>query len=139
MHVQIVTPQGAKVEADVSQLTAPGEAGDLGLLPGHRPLLTSLGVGTLSYTRVGGSTQYLAVNGGYLEIDRDDIIVITETAEAPDEIDVARAKRALDRARAELREVDLGRPEELARIQAAVRRAESRLIVATLLKPSIPT
>ncbi len=138
MHVRIVTPYGAKLEADISQLTAPGEAGDLGLLPGHRPLLTSLGIGLLSYTPIGGRTDHLSVNGGYLEIAEDDIIVITETAETPEEIDIARAKRALARAQSELGEVDAERGEEVRRINNSIKRAHNRLAVAKLALTQIP-
>ena len=139
MHVRIVTPKGSKLEAEISQLTAPGEAGDLGLLPGHRPLLTSLGTGILSYTPKGGRTDHMAVNGGFLEIDNDDIIVITETAETPEEIDVDRAKRALARNQKELASADLDRTEELARLNAAVKRAETRIAVAKLTLVQIPS
>lgn len=138
MHVRIVTPYGAKLEADVSQLTAPGEAGDLGLLPGHRPLLTSLGIGLLSYTPIGGRTDHLSVNGGYLEVAEDDIIVITETAETPEEIDISRANRALERARAELKEVDADRGEEVQRVMNSMKRAQNRLAVAKLALTQIP-
>jgi F-type H+-transporting ATPase subunit epsilon len=93
MHLQVVTPQGAKLETNVSAVTAPGTMGDMGILPGHQPLLTSLGIGALSYT-ADGQTGWLAVNGGFLEVADDALIVITETAEAPSEIDVDRAKRA---------------------------------------------
>ena len=84
MQLQIVTPQGSKVEAEISEITAPGVGGDLGVLPGHRPLLTALGIGVLTF-KSGGAEANLAVNGGYLEVADDHVVVITETAETPDD------------------------------------------------------
>ena len=93
MQLSVVTPVGSKVDTTVTQVTVPGELGDMGILPGHRALLSSLGVGTLSYT-VAGRVAYLAISGGYVEVDDAGVIVVTETAEAPEDIDVDRAKAA---------------------------------------------
>ena len=90
MQLRVVTPVGSKVDLAVTQVTVPGELGDMGILPGHRPLLSALGVGVLSYA-ADGATAYLAVNGGYVEVDDDGVIVVTETAESPDEIDIDRS------------------------------------------------
>lgn len=138
MHLQVVTPRGAKVDARATQVTAPGELGDLGILPGHRPLLSVVGIGLLSYDRASGGRGWLAVNGGYLEVAGPDVIVITETAETPEEIDVERANEALQRATEALRVVDTSRTGEVARLSAAKRRAENRLAAARLVKPEIP-
>ena len=81
MQLSVVTPMGSKVDTIVTQVTVPGEIGDMGILPGHRALLSSLGIGVLSYTSE-GQVSYLAVNGGYVEVDDKGVIVVTETAEA---------------------------------------------------------
>ncbi|MGM0576580.1 MAG: ATP synthase F1 subunit epsilon [Myxococcota bacterium] len=135
MELQVVTPEGPKVDVEVTSVTAPGELGALGILPGHRALLSSLGIGALSYERGGAGTAWLAVNGGYIEVANDRVIVITETAEAPDEIDVDRAKDALSRADKELGEIPAERLEEVARLTTAKRRAENRLEVARKVSP----
>jgi F-type H+-transporting ATPase subunit epsilon len=138
MHLRVVTPRGSKVDAQVAEVTIPGEMGDLGVLPGHRALLTSVGIGGLSWKPVQGEIGWLAINGGYAEVVGDEVVVITETAERPTEIDVQRAEAALARVGAELRAVDASRGEEVARLQLALRRAENRLAVAKRAKPVIP-
>lgn len=138
MHLRVVTPRGAKVDAQVAEVTIPGEMGDLGVLPGHRALLTSVGIGGLSWKPVQGEVGWLAINGGYAEVAGDEVVIITETAERPAEIDVPRAEAALSRVGAELRSVDATRGEEVARLQQSLRRAENRLTVAKRTKPVIP-
>lgn len=137
MHLRVVTPEGAKLETDVSAITAPGTVGDMGILPGHQPLLTSLGIGALSYT-ADGQTGWLAVNGGFLEVADDDLIVITETAEAPSEIDVERAKLALAAAKEALAGIDVTREEAVATAEATQKRAENRLAVAQRIGREVP-
>jgi F-type H+-transporting ATPase subunit epsilon len=131
MRLEIVTPEGAKVQAEVGSVTAPGTVGELGILPGHRPLITSLDIGTLTYV-AHGVPAYLAVNGGYLEVADDHIIVITETAERPDQIDLERARAALARAAERLAKVDPSQAEAYRFADQAKRRAESRIRVAKL-------
>jgi F-type H+-transporting ATPase subunit epsilon len=128
---------GSKVDVTVGQVTVPGELGDMGILPGHRALLSGLGTGVLSYTSE-GTTSHLAVNGGYVEVDDDGVIVVTETAEAPDEIDIDRAKAALARSQKEAAGLDAEADAELARVAQSIRRAENRTEVAKLRKPSVP-
>ncbi len=94
MRLRVVTPEGEKVEAHVTMVTAPGSLGELGILPGHRPLLTSLDIGKFSFVE-DGKSRFLSTNTGYMEVHEDQLTVVTETAETPDEIDVPRAKRSL--------------------------------------------
>lgn len=105
MHLVVVTPRGSKVDVDVSMVTVPGQAGELGVLPGHRPLITSLAIGMLSYNE-GGKVKHLATNEGFMEVHDDSVVVVTESAEEPDEIDAERAKRSLDAAEAALKTID---------------------------------
>ena len=137
MQLRVVTPLGSKVDTNASQVTVPGELGDMGILPGHRALLSGLGIGVLSYT-ADGATAYLAVNGGYVEVDDDGVIVVTETAESPDEIDVERARAALARTQKEAAELEGDATAEMDRVAAAIRRAENRIDVAKMAKPSAP-
>ena len=138
-HLEVVTPGGSKASADIAQVTAPGTLGDLGILPGHRPLTTSLGIGVLSFTTDGGSTEYLAVNGGFLQVAADSVIVVTETAETPDELDADRAQAALKRALERLREIDKDDASEQLRFALEARaRAENRIRVSKLAKKVLP-
>ncbi len=138
MRFEVVTPKGSKVSARVSSVEAPGSLGKLGILPGHRPLITSLGIGLLSYS-IEGETDWLVVNGGYLEVADDELVVITETAETPDEIDVARAEAALARAEGRIRGLAGKKGEALAFARQAKSRAESRIEAARLKKQIIPS
>lgn len=105
MHLVVVTPRGSKVDTQTTMVTVPGSVGELGILPGHRPLITSLAIGILSWVE-GGKTHYLATNEGFLEVHDDHIAVVTETAETPDEIDGDRARASLEAADGLLKTVD---------------------------------
>ena len=136
MQLSVVTPMGSKVDTTITQVTVPGELGDMGILPGHRALLSSLGVGTLSYTSE-GRVAYLAVSGGYVEVDDGGVIVVTETAEVPEDIDVERAKASLARSQEESAGLAADAVSEQARIAASIRRANNRIEVAKHNKTSI--
>ncbi|MGA8023381.1 MAG: F0F1 ATP synthase subunit epsilon, partial [Candidatus Acidiferrales bacterium] len=101
IELQVVTPEKHILSEDVYSLEMPGKDGYLGILPGHAPLLTELGVGILTYHR-GGETRLLTVMYGYAEVLPDRVIVLAEIAERAEEIDVARARAALERAKADL-------------------------------------
>jgi len=95
----IVTPQRQLLREKVASVQLPGASGELGILPGHAPLITELGNGELSY-RASASSEpvVLAILSGFAEVLPDRVTVLAETAERPEEIDVQRAKEALARA-----------------------------------------
>jgi F-type H+-transporting ATPase subunit epsilon len=126
LELQIVTPERLVLAEPVDEVLLPGSEGYLGVLPGHAPLLTALGVGEIEY-RAGGRKRFLAVSGGYAEVLRDRVIVLAETAERPDEIDVERAREQRARAEAILR----GNPAdvEFEQAQQSFRKALIRLQV----------
>lgn len=100
LRFELATPTRLVVSEEVDEMVAPGVRGYFGVLPGHVPFLTSLESGEVSY-RVGRVEQFLAVTGGFAEVQGDRVIVLAEHAERPEEIDRERAERA--RARAERR------------------------------------
>ena len=102
----IVTPQRQLLREKVASVQLPGASGELGILPGHAPLITELGNGELGYKVSGGEPVVLAVLSGFAEVLPDRVTVLAETAERPEEIDVARAKEALARAEARLKSTD---------------------------------
>lgn len=103
----IVTPQRQLLREKVASVQLPGASGELGILPGHAPLITELGNGELSYRNSSGSEPVvLAVLSGFAEVLPDRVTVLAETAERPEEIDVERAKRALERAEKRLKSTD---------------------------------
>jgi len=91
IRLEIVTPERMLLSQDVDEVTIPGSEGYLGVLPGHLPLLTSIGVGILSY-RQGSEKHNFAVSGGFAEVLGDRVIILAETVERPQEIDIARAQ-----------------------------------------------
>ena len=97
LKLEMVTPYKKVISEEVDEITAPGFIGELGLLPGHTPLLTTLKVGELTYKK-GNEEFHVAVNWGYLEVDEETVTVLVDTAEKSDEIDLERAKAALGRA-----------------------------------------
>jgi F-type H+-transporting ATPase subunit epsilon len=116
------------VSDSVDEVVVPGLEGYFGVLPGHAPFLSTLGIGELTY-RKGREELHLAVAGGFCEVRNDKVIVLADTAERPEDIDRERAERARQRAEQRL----AGRtPEEIdyTRAAAALARALTRLQVA---------
>lgn len=128
LNLEMVTPYKRVLSEEVDEITAPGSVGELGVLPGHTPLLTTLNIGELTY-RKGGEAFHVAVNWGYLEVEEDKVTVLVETAEPADEIDLARAQAALGRAEEALKSLS---PEdkEFKVMEAALERALIRVQVA---------
>jgi len=128
LRLEMVTPYKRVLSAEVDEVTAPGSVGEIGILPGHTSLLTTLNIGALNY-RQDGKTFYVAVNWGYIEVEDDTVTVLVETAEPSDQIDLERAKEALGRAETALKTLS---PEEKQYkvMEAALERAMIRIQVA---------
>ena len=129
ISLKVVTPVRLVLEEQVDELTAPGPLGQLGILPDHAALMTTLEIGQLSY-RKSGATAVVTVTGGYAEVLDNVVTVLANAAEFPHEIDTARAEEA--RARAE-RILDAGDgvdEDGLAAARAALQRAVVRLETA---------
>ncbi len=103
LRLQIVTAERVTYDDEVDVVVAPGALGELGILPRHAPLLTKLAVGALR-ARKGQDEVVLALSGGFMEVRDDKVIVLAEAAERAEEIDVARAEAARERALARLKE-----------------------------------
>ncbi len=129
MDLEIVTPEGLKLRESVKELTAPGALGELGVLPGHVAVLTTLEPGALSFQSAKGGGRALAVADGYLQVLSDRLIVITEAAEFKEDIDVARAKKSLDEANKQLESASIG-DSQFKLHERRRKRAEARLAVA---------
>ena len=128
LQLSIVTPAREVVREKARSVTVPGKGGYLGILPGHAPLLSELHAGELGYERE-GSTEYLAVSRGFVEVLPERVIVLAEAAERAGEIDAERAERAKQRAEERLRKItEPGIARERAR--SAFDRAVTRLAVA---------
>jgi len=129
IHLEVVTPERYLVREQVNEVQMPGLQGYLGILPGHAPLITELGMGELSYKK-GAQAAHLSVIGGYAEVLADRVIVLADVAELAEEIDVERAQSARERA-----EKRLARPDDpevdWARASLALQRSLLRLQVSS--------
>lgn len=134
LALEVVTPERLLVRENVSAVQAPAANGYLGILPGHAPLLAELGTGFLNY-EAGGKRWYLAVHGGYLEILADHVRVLANAAERAEEIDVQRAKAAMQRAQEQMLNASLGVDPAFA--LGAIQRAQARLDAAAQ-KQNVP-
>lgn len=116
------------MEADVVSLTAPGSEGYLGVLAHHAPLITALQPGHLEIRDADQNEAVFAVSGGFLEVSENRATVLADAVETPAEIDVDRARQALERAKTRLR--DTSGLTDVARAEAALKRALNRLRIA---------
>lgn len=98
IQLVVVTPVNQLLSEAVTEVQLPGADGYLGVLPGHAPLITELGIGELTYKTANGQTGLLAIIRGFAEVLPQRISVLAETAERPEDIDVNRAQQALKRA-----------------------------------------
>ncbi|HVT28002.1 MAG TPA: F0F1 ATP synthase subunit epsilon [Lacipirellulaceae bacterium] len=101
IELQVVTPQRHVLQETVQSVELPGKDGYLGVLPGHAPLLTELGIGILTYQK-NGQPRYLTIAHGYAEVLPDRVIVLAEISEKAEEVDVARTRESAEAARARL-------------------------------------
>ena len=128
IRFEIVTAERVVYSEDVNSVLAPGTEGELGILPNHSPLLTTLKPGELRVEKDGNQT-YLAVSGGFMEVLGNKVTVLADTAERLDEIDSERAEQALPRAEDFLNNNESSAI-DLQRALLSMRRSQARLKVA---------
>ena len=126
---EIVTPERLVVSEGALEITAPGEEGEFGVLPGHTPFMTTLKPGEVRY-RNEGDAKYLFVNKGFAEVTANSVCILVESAEKAEEIDKKRAEAAKARAEERIKKRDKEAIDS-ARAQAALARALTRLQVAS--------
>ena len=129
LTLEIATPMRLVVSETADEVVAPGIEGYFGVLPGHAPFLTTLGIGEVT-RRIGHDEHYLALAGGFAEIRNDKVIILADTAERPEEIDRARAERARERAERRLTGHASEEAIDYTRAAAALARALTRLQTA---------
>jgi F-type H+-transporting ATPase subunit epsilon len=127
IKLDIVTVERIVFSDDVDIVVAPGQDGEMGILPHHAPLMTTLKPGEL-IARKSGEEYSLAISGGFLEVRPDRVIVLADSAERAEEIDIARAEEAKRKAQEELAHPTSQL--ETASAEAALRRALARIEVA---------
>jgi len=130
LFASIVTPNGKVYEGDVNMVSVRATSGDMGILPNHMPLVAPLKISAVKLKHL-DSDEYVAVNGGFIEVRRESVTILTETAELKEDIDVERAQRAKEEAESKLAGLSEDSPEYKA-VLNDLRRAENRLHVASL-------
>lgn len=130
IELEVVTPERHVLDEMVESIEMPGKDGYLGILPGHAPLLTELGIGILTYHK-GAEIRRLTVVNGYAEVLPDRVIVLAEVSERAEEIDAQRARTAADRAQAELAKAAASPEADWQAAAAALERALVRVDVAS--------
>jgi len=126
----IVTQERTVFSGEVRSVSLPGTEGRMGVLPNHSPLLTTLAFGEVIVRPSNtDEEQYFAIGGGYAEVQPDHVIVLADSAEQADEIDLERAEQARTRAEKAMAEGIKEDPDQYAQIQASLMRAQIRLDV----------
>ncbi len=127
-QAQVLTPNGPVFRGSVTGIRVPGTEGSFEILTNHAALMSALEAGEVRVTDTDGTLRFFAVSGGFVEVRSNEVVVLAETAEAPDQIDVARAEAARSRAKERLLNRTSGLDQ--ARAEAALSRAMNRLKVA---------
>ena len=128
LQLDVITPERRLLSEQVDAVTVPGAGGELGILPGHTPLISALQTGLLSYTQ-GVVTRRIMVSGGFVEVNADRVSVLAVLAEFPEEVNTQTAR--LEREEAERRlGTFTGPPEELEAVRTELARATARLQLA---------
>lgn len=102
VHCEIVTPEKVVYRGDVEMVIAPGTDGELGILPLHSPLITTLKVGELRLKHDSDKWDYVAIDGGYMEVNEDRITVLADAAELSSKMDIERLRRQKEEIEARL-------------------------------------
>ncbi|WP_173918584.1 F0F1 ATP synthase subunit epsilon [Halobacillus sp. Marseille-Q1614] len=126
LTVSVVTPDGPVLEDAFEMVSCKAESGELGVLPGHIPMVAPLTISAVRLKRE-GSSERIAVSGGFLEVRPDKVTILAQSAEKPSEIDIDRARKAKERAEARLaqKQSDI----DFRRAELALKRAINRLDV----------
>jgi F-type H+-transporting ATPase subunit epsilon len=129
LQLEVVTPERRVLSEQVNSVTVPGRSGEMGILPGHAPLISELQTGVLSYNE-DGSVFQLHVSGGFVEVADDRVSVLAEIAERPEEIDATRAREARERTEKQLSSWS-GTEEDFEKARAKLERSVVRLQLAS--------
>lgn len=129
LQLEVVTPERRVLSEQVNSVTVPGRGGEMGILPGHAPLISELRTGVLSYNE-DGTTFQLHVSGGFVEVNDDRVSVLAEIAERPEEIDAARARLSREHTEKQLSSWG-GTEEDFEKARAKLERSMVRLQLAS--------
>jgi F-type H+-transporting ATPase subunit epsilon len=128
-RLELVTPKKVVFSGEAVSFSAPGAVGGFQVLKSHAPLLSSIAVGEVKIVDAAGNEFHYATSGGFVEVHEDRVVMLAETAERVDEIDVRRAEAARDRAQTRL--IEKREETDIERARLALHRAVNRLKVAS--------
>jgi F-type H+-transporting ATPase subunit epsilon len=132
INIDIVTPEKKIFEGKIRGMVAPGIDGEFGVLADHAPFATILAPGVVALNHEDGKTEMMAVSGGYVEVTREKVVLLVETAERPEEVDVETIKRRKEEKEKLLKAKDRKDPDYDA-IQVSLMKELSRLKAVELL------
>jgi len=129
IFLEVVTPERVMVSQEVDSVVAPGSEGEFGVLPGHIHFLSSIIPGELRY-KTGANTERIAVTSGFAEVSDDKVSVLVDAAERATDIDIERARQAMERAQQRMAKEREAKDIDFVRAETALKRAIARLKVA---------
>ncbi|MGE8080395.1 F0F1 ATP synthase subunit epsilon [Peribacillus loiseleuriae] len=129
INVSVVTPDGPVYDAEVEMVSAKAKSGELGIMAGHIPMVAPLDIAAVRLKKE-SSTDYIAINGGFLEVRPDVVTILAQSAERAETIDLVRARSAKERAEKRLQE----NPDsiDIKRAELALKRAVNRINIAEI-------
>jgi F-type H+-transporting ATPase subunit epsilon len=128
LKLEIVTPEKRVLDAEVDSVTVPTASGEAGILPQHAPLVSALKPGVIAYS-IKGTTDRIAVSGGFVEVNNDKVAVLVDTAEARDEIDALSARTDRDAAEKTVSAAGVVTAEEAEAARETIDLADARVAV----------
>lgn len=128
MPTNVVTPDGSVYSGEAEMVSVKSTTGDLGIMPGHLPLVTPLAVGAIRIKK-DSKVELIAVSGGFMEVRPDEVNILAESAERPSDIDISRARAAKERAQRRLDEAKKDNI-DFKRAEMSLKRAINRLEVS---------
>lgn len=128
LQVDIVTPNGKVYDGEVNMVSARAKSGELGILPGHIPLVAPLSIGAVRLKK-DNESSFVAVSGGFIEVRPESVTILAEAAELPEDIDVARAEKAKELAEQQINKINK-EDNNFNRIRSDLNRAINRIDIA---------
>ena len=129
LYLEVVTPEKVLVSQEVDTVVAPGTEGEFGVLPGHIQFLSGIVPGELRY-EADGTRERMVLTTGFAEVSNDKVSILVDAAERASEIDIERARQAMERARERLGKGRGAEDVDFARAESALKRAIARIKVA---------
>jgi F-type H+-transporting ATPase subunit epsilon len=122
IQFEIVTPERLVLKEEILQITLPTKMGEITVLPNHLPLVSGLTSGVVHIKKKDGTDEVISISGGFLEVLKDKVVILADTAERAEEIDLAKAEEAKNRAEELRRRARAGEKVNFAEVNAAIER-----------------